>query len=58
MKVLTILVAAAGLLVFNSCERHEWEGTEDEPGTKALFPSHHGDHGSHSESKSENKTEN
>lgn len=49
-QIIFSALAIAGMFSFISCERHEWEDTEDGKGTKRLYPKQehgHGGHGDH-----------
>lgn len=47
-QIIFSALAIVGMFSFISCERHEWEDTEDGKGTKRLYPKQeHGAHDSH-----------
>ena len=47
-QIIFSALAIVGMISFISCERHEWEDTEDGKGTKRLYPQEHG-HDTHKE---------
>lgn len=44
MKILSLIAAAAALFL-SACDRHDWESTDGEMGTKELYEHHGDDHG-------------
>ncbi|MBK1832615.1 hypothetical protein [Roseibacillus ishigakijimensis] len=48
MRILSLSAAAAALFL-SACDRHEWESTDGNMGTKELYVHHGDDHGGHGE---------
>ncbi|MBK1832046.1 hypothetical protein JIN77_15020 [Verrucomicrobiaceae bacterium R5-34] len=50
-QIILSTLAVAGMFAFISCERHSWEDSDGEKGTKNLYPTktEHGDHGDHAD---------
>lgn len=48
-QIIFSALAIVGMISFISCERHEWEDTEDGKGTKSLYSQQGHGHDAHKE---------